>query len=77
MPLARSRNPFCAPLPAGVEYKAYVHEGFDTLIFTVILTALVLTAMFQQSLGVARSAMLTAQVARRIAAIATRAVCPP
>jgi hypothetical protein len=47
-----------APLPAGEEYKAYVHEGFDTLIFTVILTALVLTVMFQQSLGVARSAML-------------------
>lgn len=44
-----------APLPASVEYKAYVHEGFDTLIFTVILTALVLTAMFQQTLGVARS----------------------
>jgi hypothetical protein len=47
-----------APLPAGVEYKAYVHEGFDMLIGTVILTALVLTAMFQQSLAVARSAPL-------------------
>ena len=47
-----------APLPAGEEYKAYVHEGFDTLIFTVILTAFVLTVMFQQSLGVARSATL-------------------
>jgi hypothetical protein len=49
-----------APLPAGVEYKAYVHEGFDTLIFTVILTALVLTAMFQQPLAVARSGPLKA-----------------
>jgi hypothetical protein len=47
-----------AALPAGEEYKAYVHEGFDTLIFTVILTAFVLTVMFQQSLGVARSATL-------------------
>jgi hypothetical protein len=47
-----------APLPAGVDYKAYVHEGFDTLIFTVILTGMVLAAMFQQPLAVARSAAL-------------------
>ena len=49
-----------APLPAGVEYKTYVHGGFDTLICTVILTALVLTAMFQQPVSVARSRPLKA-----------------
>jgi hypothetical protein len=46
------------PLPEGVEYKTYVHQGFDTLIFTAILTAIVLTAMFQQPLSVARSRLL-------------------
>ncbi|MEI9998234.1 MAG: DUF4153 domain-containing protein [Verrucomicrobiota bacterium] len=45
-------------MPAGGEYKAYVHEGFDTLIFTVILTALVLTSMFQQEIAVARNGLL-------------------
>jgi Domain of unknown function (DUF4153) len=40
-------------LPAGVTYKAYVHEGTGTLIFTVILSAIVLTAIFQQALSVA------------------------
>jgi hypothetical protein len=46
-----------AQLPAGVD-KAYVHDGFNSLIFTVILTAIVLTAMFQQPLSVARSRLL-------------------
>jgi hypothetical protein len=35
-----------------------VHEGFDTLVFTVILTALVLTAIFQQEVTVARRRLL-------------------
>ena len=38
-----------APLPAGVPYKSYVHEGVNALIVTVILTAVVLTAIFHQS----------------------------
>jgi hypothetical protein len=41
-------------LPAGVSYKAYVHEGVNALIVTVILSAVVLTTIFQQSLNVAR-----------------------
>ena len=41
-------------LPAGVDYKSYVHEGVNTLIATVILTAIVLTAIFHQSLNVAQ-----------------------
>lgn len=41
-------------LPSGVEYKAYVHEGVNALITTVILTAIVLTVIFQQELNVAR-----------------------
>lgn len=43
-----------AALPAGVTYKSYVHQGVDALIVTVILTAIVLTAIFQQALSVAR-----------------------
>jgi hypothetical protein len=42
-------------LPAGVDYKAYVHEGVNVLIFTVILSAIVLTTIFQQALSVAQS----------------------
>ena len=41
-------------LPAGVDYKTYVHEGVNALIATVILTAIVLTVIFQQSLSVAQ-----------------------
>jgi hypothetical protein len=41
-------------LPAGVTDKEYVHEGVETLIFTVILSAFVLTAVFQQTLEVVR-----------------------
>jgi hypothetical protein len=41
-------------LPAGVNPKDYVHEGVDALITTVILSAVVLTAIFQQDIKVAR-----------------------
>jgi hypothetical protein len=47
-------------MPVGVDYKSYVHEGVNTLIATVILTAIVLTAIFQQALGVAQSKGLKA-----------------
>jgi len=40
-------------LPAGVTYKAYVHEGVNALIVTVMLSAIVLAAIFQQALKVA------------------------
>jgi MFS family permease len=39
-------------LPADVTYKAYVHEGVSALIVTVILSAIVLTAIFQQAVKV-------------------------
>ena len=41
-------------LPAGVSYKDYVHEGVIALIVTVILSAVVLTAIFQQDIKVAQ-----------------------
>ncbi len=41
-------------LPAGVTDKEYVHEGVETLIFTVILSAFVLATIFQQTLAVAK-----------------------
>jgi hypothetical protein len=47
-----------AALPAGVDYKSYVHDGVDTLICTVILTAIVLTVIFQQELAVSRHRLL-------------------
>ena len=47
-----------APLPTGVSYHDYVHNGVNTLIFTVILTAIVLTFIFQQEADVARSRLL-------------------
>lgn len=40
------------PLPAGVSYTSYVHEGVNVLITTVILSAVVLTVIFQQALNV-------------------------
>jgi hypothetical protein len=46
------------PVPVGVEQKTFVHEGIDTLIFTVILTAVVLTAIFQQEINVSSRAPL-------------------
>jgi hypothetical protein len=41
-------------LPAGVTYKAYVHEGVNALIVTVILSAVVLTTIFQQEVKVVK-----------------------
>jgi hypothetical protein len=40
-------------LPAGVTYSGYVHNGVDTLTFTVLLSAIVLASIFQQQLSVA------------------------
>ena len=48
------------PMPPGVEYKMYVHEGVNALITTVMLTAVVLTGIFQQSLNVAQRRELKA-----------------
>jgi hypothetical protein len=39
-------------LPAGVTYSGYVHNGVNALTITVILSAVVLTFIFQQSLKV-------------------------
>jgi Domain of unknown function (DUF4153) len=41
-------------LPPDVSYKSYVHEGVEALIVTVILSAVVLATLFQQSLKVAQ-----------------------
>jgi hypothetical protein len=43
-----------ATLPAGVTYSHFVHEGVNALITTALLSALVLTAIFQQALPIAR-----------------------
>jgi hypothetical protein len=40
-------------LPSGVTYSEYVHNGVDTLTATVLLSAVVLTGIFQQQLKVA------------------------
>ncbi len=40
-------------LPSGVNYSGYVHDGVDSLIVTAILSAFVLTGIFQQALQVA------------------------
>ncbi len=47
-------------LPEGVTYSGFVHHGVNTLIVTVLLSALVLTTIFQQPLSVARSRELKA-----------------
>jgi hypothetical protein len=47
-------------LPRGVTYSGYVHSGVNALTVTVILSALVLTGIFQQELSVARRRMLKA-----------------
>ena len=39
-------------LPPGVTYAQFVHEGTEALIATVLLSALVLTLIFQQSLAI-------------------------
>lgn len=44
----------------GLNNKNYVHEGVNSLIATVILTAIVLTAIFQQELNVSRRRELKA-----------------
>ena len=36
------------PLPKGVTYSAYVHQGVEVLIVTVLLSAFVLAELFQQ-----------------------------
>jgi len=41
-------------LPVGVTYSGYVHHGVESLIVTVILSAFVLTIIFQQALNVVR-----------------------
>jgi hypothetical protein len=40
-------------LPPGVTYRSYVHNGVNALTLTVILSALILTFIFQQALQVA------------------------
>jgi hypothetical protein len=40
-------------LPAGVTYSAFVHEGVEMLIVTVLLSALVLASIFNQPASVA------------------------
>ena len=47
-------------LPADVSYQAYVHEGVNALIATVILSAVVLTVIFQQAVTVVRRRELKA-----------------
>lgn len=47
-------------VPAGVTYSGYVHSGTNALTATVILSAVVLTFIFQQSLQVARRRELKA-----------------
>ncbi len=47
-------------LPAGVTYSGYVHHGVNSLIVTVILSAFVLTTIFQQALNVTRHRELKA-----------------
>ena len=41
-------------LPIGVTYSGYVHHGVESLIVTAVLSALVLTTIFQQALNVAQ-----------------------
>ena len=41
-------------LPGGVTYSQYVHHGVNSLIATVLLSAFLLTAIFQQAPGVAQ-----------------------
>ena len=40
-------------LPAGVTYSGFVHSGVNSLTTTVVLSAVVLTSIFQQTLAVA------------------------
>ena len=45
-------------LPRGVTYASYVHEGVNTLIFTVVLSAGVLVMLFQQTPAIAARRVL-------------------
>jgi len=47
-------------LPQGVNYSQFVHQGVEFLIATVLLSALVLAALFQQALGVTQRRELKA-----------------
>ena len=49
-----------AELPKGVTYSAYVHEGVASLIVAVLLSALVIAAIFQQQGAVRRGRLLKA-----------------
>ena len=49
-----------AKLPAGVTYSEFAHNGVASLIFATLLSALVLAAMFQQSIEIVRSRGLKA-----------------
>jgi hypothetical protein len=42
-----------AKLPAGITYSSFVHNGVNTLTFTVVLSAIVLAGIFQQEPRVA------------------------
>jgi hypothetical protein len=45
-------------LPAGVTYSGFVHHGVNTLTTTVLLSAVVLTSLFQQTVAVAQRRFL-------------------
>jgi hypothetical protein len=47
-------------LPAGLDYKAFLHAGVNNLIAATVLAAIVLAAIFQQQPEVARSRALRA-----------------
>jgi hypothetical protein len=47
-------------LPVGVTYSGFVHHGVNSLIVTVLLSAFVLTTIFQQALNVAQRRELKA-----------------
>jgi hypothetical protein len=48
------------PLPSGLTYSQFVHNGVNSLTITGVLSALVLTAIFQQTLAVAQRRELKA-----------------
>ncbi len=41
-------------LPSGVNYSQFVHQGVNSLIVTVLLSAIVLTTIFQQAMSIVR-----------------------
>ena len=49
-----------AKLPEGVTLSEFVHSGVSSLIFATLLSAVVLTTMFQQSIEIVRSRGLKA-----------------